>query len=124
MASTRPTTIAEYIQAAPRDGQPHLRRLYAILKRVAPKAEEAIKWGNPFFIEPRFLFAFSAHKAHVSFAPSSATLEFFRPELKEHDTTKEFLKIPYKEPLPEALIRKIARHRLRVVRERKDDGFW
>ena len=61
MASKRPTTIAEYIEAAPREGQPHLRRLYAILKSVAPKAEEAIKWGTPFFVEPRFLFAFSAH---------------------------------------------------------------
>ncbi len=66
MASKRPTTIAEYIRAAPRDGQPHLRRLYAILKSVAPEAEEAIKWGTPFFVEPRFLFAFSAHKAHLS----------------------------------------------------------
>lgn len=28
MASKRPTTIAEYIRAAPRQGQPHVRRLY------------------------------------------------------------------------------------------------
>jgi len=47
MASKRPTTVAEYIRAAPREGQPHLRRLYAILKSVAPEAEEAIKWAAP-----------------------------------------------------------------------------
>jgi len=47
MASKRPKTIAEYIAAAPPEGQPHLRRLYAILKAAAPDAEEAIKWGNP-----------------------------------------------------------------------------
>ena len=58
----RASTIPEYIQAAPREDQPHLQRLYAILKSVAPEAQEAIKWGNPFFIEPQFLFAFSAHK--------------------------------------------------------------
>ena len=46
MARKRPTTIAEYIRAAPREGQPHLRRLYAILKSVAPEAEETIKWGT------------------------------------------------------------------------------
>jgi len=34
MASKRPTTIAEYIRAAPREGQPHLRRLCAILKTM------------------------------------------------------------------------------------------
>ena len=72
MASKRPTTIAEYIRAAPREGQPHLRRLHAILKSVAPEAEEAIEWGTPFFVEPRFLFAFSAHKAHLDFTPTAA----------------------------------------------------
>src|SRR5947207_12598504 len=101
MGSKRPTTIAEYIQAAPREGQAHLRRLYAILKSVAPEAEEAIKWGTPFFVEPRFLFAFSASKAHLNFAPTEAALKVFRKELEKHKTTKNFLQIPYNMPLPE-----------------------
>jgi uncharacterized protein YdhG (YjbR/CyaY superfamily) len=124
MAKKRPTTIAEYIATAPPEGQAHLRKLYAILKRVAPKAEEAIKWGTPFFVEPRFLFAFSAHKAHLNFVPMAAGLEPFQKELQEHTTTKGALQIPYKLPLPEGLIRKIATRRLRDVRERADDGFW
>lgn len=69
MPPKRPATIADYIAAAPRQAQPHLRRLYALLKSVAPEAEEVIKWGTPFFVEPRFVFAFSAHKAHLNFAP-------------------------------------------------------
>src|SRR5688500_2523826 len=124
MAGKRLTTIAEYIQAAPREGQPHLRRLYAILKSVAPEAEEAIKWGTPFFVEPRFLFAFSAYKEHLNFAPTAAALKAFRKELEKHRTTKNFLQIPYDEPLPEDLIRKIAEYSLRAVREREDDAFW
>lgn len=120
----RPTTIAEYIRAAPRAGQPHLRRLYAILKEVAPDAEETIKWGTPFFVEPRFLFAFSAHKTHCSFAPTAATLEAFRDALARHETTKGTLKLPYAQPVPEALVRKLAEHSLRVVRARDDDSFW
>ncbi len=124
MASKRPTTIAAYIRAAPREGQLHLRRLYAILKSVAPEAEEAIKWGTPFFVEPRSLFAFSAHKAHCNFAPTPAALQRFRKELEKHRTTKNYLQIPYDEPLPEDLIRKIAAYRLRAVREREDDAFW
>jgi uncharacterized protein YdhG (YjbR/CyaY superfamily) len=121
MAKKRPTTIAEYIHAAPGVAQPHLRKLYAILKSVAPKATEAIKWGNPFFVDPRFLFAFSAHKAHLSFAPTSAALDAFRKELRDLDTTKNFLKLPYDKPLPEKLIRKIAKYRLKNIGE---DGFW
>ena len=124
MAGKRPTTITEYIRAAPRASQPHLRKVYAILKDVAPKAEETIKWGTPFFVEPRFLFAFSAYKAHLSFAPMAAAMREFRKELKEHETTKNFLKIPYDNPVPEVLVRKIAKYCLRAVRERKDDAFW
>ena len=124
MAGKRPTTIAGYIRTAPREGQPHLRRLYAILKSVAPEAEEAIKWGTPFFVEPRFLFAFSAHKAHVSFAPMAATLQHFRKKLENHRTTKNFLQIPYNKALPEDLIREIAEYCVQVVRERQDDAFW
>ena len=121
---TRPTTIAAYIRAAPREGQPHLRRLYAILKSVAPEADRVIKWGVPFFVEPRFLFAFSAFKAHCDFSATPAAFAPFREELKKHRTTKHTLQIPYSEPLPEKLIRKIAEYRLRSVRERDDDGFW
>ena len=124
MPMKRPTSIAAYIKAAPVEGQPHLRRLYAILKDVAPDAKETIKWGHPFFVEPRFLFSFSAHKSHVSFAPMVAGLDPFRKELEKHDTTTNFLKIPYDKPLPEALIRKIAKHCVRAVHGRGTDAFW
>ncbi|MEO8485486.1 MAG: DUF1801 domain-containing protein [Betaproteobacteria bacterium] len=124
MASQRPTTIAAYIRAAPREGQPHMRRLYAILRSVAPEAEETIKWGVPFFVEPRFLFSFSAHKAHLNFAPTPSGLEPFREELERHRTTQGTLQIPYDATLPEDLVRRIAKRRLRVMREREDDAFW
>lgn len=124
MPTKRPTTIEEYIRAAPREGQPHLRRIYAILKDVAPKAQDIIKWGTPFFVEPRFLFGFSATKAHLNFAPTPDGLEKFRSEVSKYKTTRNYLQIPYDQPLPEDLIRKIAQYRARVVSERKDDGFW
>jgi uncharacterized protein YdhG (YjbR/CyaY superfamily) len=120
----RPTTIPEYIRAAPREGQPHLRRLYKILRKAAPDAEEAIKWGSPFFVEPRFVYAFSAYKGHLDFAPSTTALKAFGEELKKHRTTKNYLQVPYDEPLPEDLIRRIAEYRVREVRERQDDNFW
>ncbi|MES2605866.1 MAG: DUF1801 domain-containing protein, partial [Pseudomonadota bacterium] len=88
MTNKRPTTIADYIRAAPPAGQPHLHQLHKILKSVAPKAEEAIKWGTPFFIEPRFLFAFSAHKSHIGFAPIASAMKAFEKELEQHKTTK------------------------------------
>jgi uncharacterized protein YdhG (YjbR/CyaY superfamily) len=124
MAGKRPTTIAGYIDAAPPEGRPHLRRLYEILKDVAPHAEEAIKWGNPFFVEPRFVFAFSACKAHLNFAPGQAALTHFAAELKAHRTTKNYLQVGYKDPLPETLIRRIAAYQAKAVAKREGDAFW
>ena len=124
MKAKRPTSIAEYIAAAPKVGQPHLRKIHAILRSVAPDAEQTIKWGNPFFVQPRFLFAFSAFKAHVTFAPSPEASEAFRGELTTHKTTKNFFQIAYDEPVPESLVRKIAEYQLKTVSARTDDGFW
>ena len=119
----KPASIAEYIRAAPAEAQPHLKRLHSILRSGAPHAQEAIKWGTPFFVEPRFLFAFSAYKRHVSFAPGDA-LEAFREELRGHQTTKFTLKIPFSKPLPEDLIRRMAEYRVRTVAAREDDSCW
>lgn len=124
MTAKHPATIAEYIQAAPAAGQAHLHQIYDILKSAAPEAEEAIKWGTPFFVEPRFLFAFSAHKAHLGFAPIATAMEAFRKELAEHKTTKGTLHLPYNKPLPEKLLRQIAEYCLQEVSTRKDDSFW
>src|SRR4030095_13237670 len=119
MARKRPATIAEYIQAAPGKTRLHLRRLYAILKSVAPEAEETIKWGYPFFVEPRFLFAFSAFKAHMCFAPMAAAMKVFSKDLEKHQTHKNSLKIPYDQPVPAALVRKIAKYCLKNVSDRE-----
>ncbi len=124
MAKNRPTTIADYIDAAPAAGQTHLRQVYAILQSEAPEAEEAIKWGAPFFIEPRYVYSFGAFKAHCVFAPIEGTLEAFAKELEQYETTKNYLKMPYNEPVPEKLLRKMARHCVKTVSKRKDDAFW
>jgi uncharacterized protein YdhG (YjbR/CyaY superfamily) len=51
------------------------------------------------------LFAFSAHEAHLNFAPTAAGLEPFRKELEKHQTTKGTLQIPHNKSLPEDLVR-------------------
>lgn len=124
MKGKRPTTVAEYIEATPSAGRSHLDKVRSILKGVAPGAQEVIKWGNPFFVEPRFLYAYSAHKGHLSFAPGPAAMEAFSDELKSHLTTKYFLKIPYTKPVPEELVLKMAEFCLKSLSGREDEGFW
>lgn len=122
MPRTRPQTISEYISFAPREAQQHLQKLYAVLKKAAPNATEAIKWGSPVFEEGRILFAFSAHKSHINFAPTPAALDAFRDELAKHKTGKGTLQIPYDKPVPVDLIRRIALFRVKDVRE--NDARW
>jgi uncharacterized protein YdhG (YjbR/CyaY superfamily) len=122
MPNSRPRTISEYIGFAPSQAQEHLQKLYTVLKKVAPNATEAIKWGNPVFEEGRILFAFSAHKAHINFAPTPAALDAFRDELAKHKTGKGTLQIPYDKPVPSDLIRRIATFRVKDVRE--NDARW
>lgn len=122
MSATKATTIDEYIDAAPKDGQKMLHELRALLKEVAPEAKEAIKWGSPVFEEKRILFAFSAFKSHVNFMPTRTTLEHFKKELEGYTTGKDTIQLPYDQPLPKALIRQVAEFRARDVRE--NDARW
>ena len=117
MAKKRPATIKEYIEAAPPEARLHLCQLYRILKSIAPDGTEAIKWGVPVFWERRILFGFAAYKAHISFGPGPAAMKRFSKELAKYKTGKGTMQIPYDQPLPEALVRKIAAYCITYVRE-------
>jgi len=120
--STRPTTVAEYIQACPKEGQKMLREMRAILKKVTPKATEALKWNTPVFEENRILFAYAAFKTHVSFMPTPGAMKPFKKELAAYTTGKGSIQFPYNKPLPVSLIRKIAAFRAKELREK--DAKW
>ena len=122
MTKIKPTTVEEYIDAAPKEVQKKLNELRSILKKVAPNATETLKWGSPVFEEKRILFAYSAFKSHLNFMPTRTTLHSFKAELAKYTTGKDTIQFPYDKPLPKALIRKIAAYRARDVRE--NDARW
>ncbi len=88
MSKAKPTTIAEYIDSAPKEAHKKLREIYAILKTVAPEATEGIKWGSPVFEEKRILFAFAAFKEHLTFMPTPSAMKPFKKELAKYGTGK------------------------------------
>jgi|SRR5687768_2742667 len=122
MPKTKPTTVPEYINAAPVTGRKKLREIRAILKKVAPKATETLKWGSPVFEEKRILFSYSAFKSHLNFMPTRSSITPFKDLLTDYKTGKDTIQFPYDKPLPKALIRKIAAYRAREVREK--DARW
>ena len=122
MPTTKPTTVDEYINAAPIEAREKLSEIREILKNVAPNATEALKWGSPVFEEKRILFAYTAFKSHLNFMPTHSSLIPFKKELEKFVTGKDTIQFPYNKPLPKTLIRKIATFRAKDVRE--NDARW
>ena len=122
MNKTKPTNVDEYINAAPENAKEKLREIRSILKNVAPNALEMLKWGTPVFMEKRILFSYAAYKSHLNFMPTGPAMEPFKEELAMYITGKDTIQFPYDEPLPKALINKIAAYRIIDVRE--NDAKW
>jgi uncharacterized protein YdhG (YjbR/CyaY superfamily) len=122
MTKSRPKTVDEYIDRSPREAQAMLRELRAILKKVAPKANETLKWGSPVFEDGRILFSYSAYKLHLNFMPTKPAMEPFMKDLSRFRTGKDTIQFPYGQPLPRALIRRIAAYRLTQVKAH--DARW
>lgn len=118
MSKIKAATVEEYIQALPREAQHRLLELRAILRRVAPKAKETLKWGVPVLEEGRILFAYAAFKKHLNFVPTQSALIPFKKELATYTTGKDSVQFPHAQSLPKALIRKIAVFRVKQVREK------
>ena len=122
MSPIKPTSVDEYIEAAPAGAQEKLREIRAVLKEVAPNAREGLKWGAPVLEEGRILFSYAAYKSHLNFMPTGPGMEPFQAELAKFKTGRDTIQIPYDQPLPQALIRKIANFRVKQTRE--NDARW
>lgn len=118
----KPSNVDEYIDAAPAVAQEKLIELRSILRKAAPGAEEILKWGKPVFIEDRILFSYSAYKSHMNFMPTGPALKPFMDELTGFTTGQDTIQFPYDKPLPKELILKIAKYRVKDVRE--NDAKW
>lgn len=111
MDKTKPINVDEYIEQLPEIAQSKIKELRLILRTVAPEATEGLKWGKPVFESVTILFAYSAHKSHLSFIPTGPALKPFEKELSDFSSKKDSVQFPYNKPLPEDLIRRIAKYR-------------
>lgn len=122
MPKAKVRSIDEYIAAAPEASRAHLRGIRAILKKAAPKAVETIKWNTPVYEEARILFAFAAYRTHLNFMPTPSVLKAFAKDLAGYETGKGSVRLPYDRPLPKTLIAKLAKARVKELREK--DARW
>jgi uncharacterized protein YdhG (YjbR/CyaY superfamily) len=116
----RPTSITEYIEAAPKEAK-KLREMGECIRKAAPGTTEGLKWGMPSFSYKRILVTFAAHKKHTGFYPTPSAVKAFAKELSKFNSARGSVQFPLEKPLPLPLIRKITQFRVResVEQDRK-----
>jgi uncharacterized protein YdhG (YjbR/CyaY superfamily) len=120
--SKKPTSVAEYIAAAPKPVRARLREMRAQIARSAPGATQSLKWGMPAFSYRRILVVFGAFKHHIGFFITPAVKRAFEKELAGYKTASSSVQLPFDKPMPKGLVRKIVTHRVRE--ERSKDAKW
>jgi uncharacterized protein YdhG (YjbR/CyaY superfamily) len=118
----RPTSVTEYINAAPKEARKKLREMRACVRAAAPGAKESLKWGMPAFSYRRILVTFAAFKHHIGFFPTTAAVRALAKDLSKFTTGRGSIQFPLEKPLPSALVRKMTAFRVRASIEK--DGKW
>ncbi len=90
-----------------------LRQLRQIIKAAAPKAEERLSYGMPFYRYKGRLIYFSAHKGHVGVYPVGRAKTVYAKELKPYIAEKQTLRFPIGKALPVTLIKKVLKERVK-----------
>src|SRR5476651_2077548 len=96
-----PKTVDEYIAAFPKEVQEILEKIRTTIRKAAPAAEEAIKYGMPAFILNGNLIYFAAFKKHIGLYSVPRTgPEKFKKELSAYQGAKGSVKFPLDKPIP------------------------
>lgn len=113
-----PKTVDEYIAGTPEPARSTLKHIRAVIKSVVPKeTTEVISYGIPMFRYRGMLVGYGAFKEHCSLFPTGSGVERFANELKGYRTSKGTIQFPSDEPLPDSLLKKIVKHRIKENRE-------
>jgi len=111
--------IDKYIKQFSPPVQDKLNSVRRLIRQLAPKADEVIKYGIPTFVLNSNLVHFAAFKDHIGFFPTSSGISAFKNELKKYDTAKGTVRFPLDKPSPLSLIKKIVRFRIKENRLKK-----
>jgi uncharacterized protein YdhG (YjbR/CyaY superfamily) len=106
-------TIDEYIKSCPGNTHAKLKQLRALIKRIAPEAQEKISYQMPTFYLNGNLVHFAAYAKHIGFYPTPSGIENFQKELSKYKSSKGAVQFPLGEPLPVKTIERIVKFRVK-----------
>ncbi len=102
-------TVDEYIASQEEAVKPYLNEVRAVLRAALPEAEERISWSMPTYRKGQNIIHFAASKKHLGLYPGGEATEVFAEKLRDYDTSKGTIRLPYTKPLPKELIAEIAK---------------
>ena len=103
--------VDAYIAAAPNAAQPRLRQLRKLIKQAAPKAEERLSYGMPYYEHAGRLIYFSGFKNHIGVYPVGEAAK--HKALNKYMTGRGTYRFPLDQPMPMDLIRELIEARLK-----------
>ncbi len=106
--TTPSAPIATYVATFPPEVQARLLAMREAIRALAPGAEERISYGIPTFWQGRNLIHYAAFARHIGLYPGAAAIEVFDAELQAYRHARGSIQFPLQEPLPLALIQRIA----------------
>ncbi len=112
-----PDNVDGYIKTAPKEARAKLTELRGIIKTAAPKAEERISYGMPYYGYKGRLAYFALAKAHIGLYIPPPVIAEHKVELKGYVTSIATIRFPLDEKLPAALIKKLIKARLKKNEE-------
>jgi len=113
------TVIDDYLAGVPEAKRKLLGELRKEMKRLLPKAEEAISYNLPCFkVDGEVVGGFAATKAGGSYYPfSGSTLSMLKKEFGNHSQTKAALHFTAEQPLTKKQIKLLIDTKLLQIAE-------
>ncbi len=109
--------VDEYIALSPKEVQDKLKELREIIKSAAPKAQEDISHGMPYYYYKGRLVYFGLSEKHIGFYIPTPIIEEHKSELKDYETTTVTIRFPLDKRLPIMLIKKLVKARINKINE-------
>jgi uncharacterized protein YdhG (YjbR/CyaY superfamily) len=113
MAKTDFKTADEYLATMPPEARKILELVRKTIRDAVPGAEETISYQIPAFkLNGSWIFYYSGYKSHFSLSspPPFAAFKAYAKELAHLKQSKSAVQFPYDQPVPTALITKMAKH--------------
>lgn len=98
----------EYIASAPAEVQKILVRIQALVEAALPRARRCISYGMPAYRDGKVFFYFAGFRNHLGIYPPVKADTALVAELAPYRNEKGNLAFRYREPIPYALIGRVA----------------